>query len=168
MAGVMLIAIIFVISMAIAACGGSAAQPGGSPASSAASSASSATGSPTEGQDYRSIVVQQSKKLQSSLEDLIALLQSPQFKDPQWNAQVTADLNTWSSAYTQAQTLTPPDAYRAFHEKYLSGLTQFKDGADYLQKAIDNQNFSAVDDAVGQMTVAGRTINNASTLLPKQ
>ena len=167
-AGGALVAAILIIGIVGIACGGRAGQPAGSPVSSgAAGSASSANGSASTGQDYRSVVIQRTKSLQQSLEDLNVLLQSPQFRDPSWKAQVAKELDAWNSAYSEAQKLTPPDAYRAFHEKYLAGLAQFRDAADYLQKGIDNQNFSAVGEAIGKVTVAGKTIWDASGLLPK-
>ncbi|HEU4793360.1 MAG TPA: hypothetical protein VFS96_06865 [Nitrolancea sp.] len=170
-AGGALVAIIFVVSMVGIACGGSTSQPAGSPASSGAGAAgqtSSATGSAADGQDYRSIVVQRTKTLQQSSEELSVLLISPQMRDSDWKSQVTKELSTWSNASAEAQQLTPPDGYRAFHEKYLAGLSQFEDAADYLQTGIANQNLSAVGDARGQITLAGKTIKDASSLLPKQ
>lgn len=164
-AGGALVAILLLSLMVGIACGGGAGEPAGSPESSGAGDA----GPAANGQDYRSIVVQRTKTLEQSVEQLNALLQAPQFRDPAWESQVATELSTWSSASAEARTLTPPDDYRAFHEKYLAGLSQFEDAADYLQKAIDNQNLSAIGDARGQMILAGRMIVvEASSLLPKE
>lgn len=159
-----LVAIILVISIVGIACGGSSSQPAGSPASSG----DGAAGSGANGQDYRSIVVQRTKTLEQSNEQLGVLLISPQFRDPAWKSQVDAELNKWSNASAEAQQLTPPDAYRAFHEKYLAGLATFERAANNLGRAILNQNISAVADARGQMMMAAKTISDASSQLPKQ
>ncbi len=164
LAGGALVAIMLVISIVATACGGTASQPAGSPASSGDGTV--AAGS--SGHDYRSIVAQRTKTLEESVEQLNVLLFSPQFRDPDWKAQVDTELSKWNDASAEAQQLTPPDAYRAFHEKYLAGLSDFERAADNLSRAILNQNVSAVASARGQMIMAGKAISNASSLLPKQ
>lgn len=161
-----LVSIMLVISIVGIACGGSASQPAGSPAASGP--ASSENGSGAEGQAYRSVVVQRIDSLDQSLEELSVLLLAPQMRDPDWKSRVETELSTWRDAAAEARGLTPPDAYRAFHEKYLAGLSQFEEGAGYLETGIANQNLSAVGEARGQIMMAGKTVSDASSLLPKQ
>jgi hypothetical protein len=164
LAGGALVAIMLVISILGIACGGPSSQPAGSPASSGDGAAAPGA----SGHDYRSIVVQRTKTLEQSMEQISVLLLSPQFRDPDWKAQVDTELSKWSNASTEAQQLTPPDAYRAFHEKYLAGLSDFERAANNLGRAILNQNVSAVADARGRMMMAAKTISDASSSMPKQ
>ncbi len=164
LAGGALVAIMLVISIVATACGGTASQPARSPAASGDGAAASGS----SGQDYRSIVVQRTKTLEQSNEQLNVLLISPQFRDPDWKAQVDTELSKWSNASAEAQQLTPPDAYRGFHEKYLAGLSDFERAANNLNRAILNQNVSAVANARGQMMMAAKAISDAASSLPKK
>jgi hypothetical protein len=88
-------------------------------------------------EDYPGTVRGQVTLLVGSLHRVDTLFDEPKVDDRAWRDQVTAELALWRLLYRDAQALTPPQEYAAFHEQYLAALALLDGAAEDVRVALD-------------------------------
>lgn len=103
----------------------------------------------------------------SSMDRFTGLISSPQIGESSWTVQVAAELVTWDTKYRELQSLSPPPAYVAVHNKTLQAMQQLTSAADDIAVGIDTIDADRLNMATAKIERGNELLGEASDLMPR-
>jgi len=97
--------------------------------------------------------------------DLTSNVTASDIVDPEWNRRVYAVIDTWNTAYWEAEAQTPPESFARLHQLWIDTTWHYDQAGQHLDAGLQTGSVAEIEAATNEINLAAKSLEEATAEL---